>query len=81
VASFLQHLYDLVFVFWEHLGKAVRLFNKITGHSTDAPSLKKADCGIAVEGASEAAQSASDIVFLEPGTRMLSLRMIIEVTR
>ncbi|MGU9504960.1 hypothetical protein, partial [Bacillus paralicheniformis] len=30
-------------------------------------SLKKADCGIAVEGASEAAQSASDIVFLEPG--------------
>jgi len=33
----------------------------------DAPSLKKADCGIAVEGASEAAQSSSDIVFLAPG--------------
>jgi len=33
----------------------------------DAPSLKKADCGIAVEGASEAAQSAADIVFLAPG--------------
>ncbi|KAL2849917.1 hypothetical protein BJY01DRAFT_245713 [Aspergillus pseudoustus] len=33
----------------------------------DAPSLKKADCGVAVEGASEATQSAADIVFLEPG--------------
>jgi len=33
----------------------------------DAPSLKKADCGIAVEGASEAAQAAADIVFLAPG--------------
>ena len=33
----------------------------------DAPSLKKADCGIAVEGSSEAAQAAADIVFLAPG--------------
>ena len=33
----------------------------------DAPSLKKSDCGIAVEGASEAAQAAADIVFLAPG--------------
>jgi len=33
----------------------------------DAPSLKKSDCGIAVEGATEAAQAASDIVFLAPG--------------
>ncbi|KAI9594293.1 plasma membrane ATPase [Syncephalis fuscata] len=33
----------------------------------DAPSLKKADVGIAVEGASDAARSASDIVFLAPG--------------
>ncbi|KAL3466416.1 E1-E2 ATPase-domain-containing protein [Aspergillus heterothallicus] len=33
----------------------------------DAPSLKKADCGIAVEGVSKAAQSAADIIFLEPG--------------
>jgi H+-transporting ATPase len=33
----------------------------------DAPSLKKADTGIAVEGASDAARSASDIVFLAPG--------------
>ena len=33
----------------------------------DAPSLKKADTGIAVEGASDAARSAADIVFLAPG--------------
>ncbi|KAJ5239416.1 plasma membrane ATPase [Penicillium chermesinum] len=33
----------------------------------DAASLKKADTGIAVEGASDAARSASDIVFLAPG--------------
>ena len=33
----------------------------------DAPSLKRADTGIAVEGASDAARSAADIVFLAPG--------------
>jgi H+-transporting ATPase len=33
----------------------------------DAPSLKKADTGIAVEGSSDAARSAADIVFLAPG--------------
>jgi H+-transporting ATPase len=39
----------------------------------DAPSLKKADCGIAVEGASEAAQAAADIVFLAPGLSTIVL--------
>ena len=33
----------------------------------DAPSLKKADCGIAVEGASDAARAAADVVFLGEG--------------
>ena len=33
----------------------------------DAPSLKRADTGIAVEGATEAARSAADIVFTAPG--------------
>lgn len=32
-----------------------------------APSLKKVDTGIAIEGASDAARSAADIVFLPPG--------------
>ncbi|KAJ5982234.1 hypothetical protein N7451_012334 [Penicillium sp. IBT 35674x] len=61
-------------VFPEHKYQVVEMLQD-RGHLTamtgdgvnDAPSLKKADCGIAVEGASEAAQSASDIVFLEPG--------------
>lgn len=61
-------------VFPEHKYQVVGMLQD-RGHLTamtgdgvnDAPSLKKADCGIAVEGASEAAQSASDIVFLEPG--------------
>lgn len=61
-------------VFPEHKFQVVQMLQD-RGHLTamtgdgvnDAPSLKKADCGIAVEGASEAAQSASDIVFLEPG--------------
>ncbi|TFY71243.1 hypothetical protein EVG20_g1768 [Dentipellis fragilis] len=33
----------------------------------DAPSLKRADCGIAVQGASDAARSAADVVFLDEG--------------
>lgn len=61
-------------VFPEHKYQVVGMLQD-RGHLTamtgdgvnDAPSLKKADCGIAVEGASEAAQSAADIVFLEPG--------------
>lgn len=61
-------------VFPEHKYQVVQMLQE-RGHLTamtgdgvnDAPSLKRADCGIAVEGASEAAQSASDIVFLAPG--------------
>lgn len=33
----------------------------------DAPSLRNADCGIAVDGSTETAQSASDVVFNKPG--------------
>jgi len=42
----------------------------------DAPALKKADAGIAVSGATDAARSAADIVLLSPG-----LRVIIDAVR
>jgi H+-transporting ATPase len=37
----------------------------------DAPALKKADCGIAVSGATDAARSAADIVLLTPGLSVI----------
>ena len=37
----------------------------------DAPALKKADAGIAVEGATDAAKSAADIVLTRPGLSVI----------
>jgi H+-transporting ATPase len=37
----------------------------------DAPALKKADAGIAVSGATDAARAAADIVLLEPGLSVI----------
>ncbi|KAG0681354.1 plasma membrane H+-ATPase [Pichia californica] len=60
---FPQHKYNVVEILQER-GYLVAM----TGDGVnDAPSLKKADTGIAVEGASDAARSAADIVFLAPG--------------
>src|SRR3978361_805183 len=61
-------------VFPEHKYQVVEMLQQ-RGHLTamtgdgvnDAPSLKRADCGIAVEGASDAARSAADVVFLDEG--------------
>lgn len=47
--------------------RRVEMLTSIEQGVNDAPSLKKADTGIAVEGASEAARAAADIVFLAPG--------------
>ncbi|CAG8890648.1 unnamed protein product [Penicillium egyptiacum] len=58
-----QHKYSVVDILQQR-GYLVAM----TGDGVnDAPSLKKADTGIAVEGASDAARSAADIVFLAPG--------------
>ena len=60
---FPQHKYNVVEILQQR-GYLVAM----TGDGVnDAPSLKKADTGIAVEGASDAARTAADIVFLEPG--------------
>ncbi|MEH1922990.1 HAD-IC family P-type ATPase [Nostoc sp.] len=44
----------------------------ITGDRVnDAPSLKKADCGIAVSGATDAARAAASIVLTTPGLSVI----------
>ena len=60
---FPQHKYMVVDI----LQKRGHLVAMTGDGMNDAPSLKKADTGIAVEGASEAARTAADIVFLNAG--------------
>ena len=43
----------------------------------DAPALKKADVGIAVSGATDAARAAADIVLTEPGLGVVIHAIII----
>jgi H+-transporting ATPase len=61
-------------VFPEHKYRIVDLLQQkghivgMTGDGVnDAPALKKADCGIAVAGATDAAKSAAAVVFTRPG--------------
>jgi H+-transporting ATPase len=64
---FPEHKYHIVDVL-QHHGHIVGM----TGDGVnDAPALKKADCGIAVSGATDAARAASDIVLLTPGLAVL----------
>ncbi|SCV16649.1 probable Plasma membrane ATPase 1 [Nakaseomyces glabratus] len=74
LADFVENADGFAEVFPQHKYKVVEILQNrgylvaMTGDGVnDAPSLKKADTGIAVEGASDAARSAADIVFLAPG--------------
>jgi H+-transporting ATPase len=65
-------------VFPEHKYKIVELLQeegKIIGMTgdgvNDAPALKKADAGIALSGATDAAKSAADIVLTQPGLSVI----------
>merc|ERR1719199_2454830 len=70
----IEELNGFAEVFPEHKYKIVDTFRKIgyrcgmTGDGVnDAPAFKRADIGIAVQGATDAARAASDIVLTEPG--------------
>lgn len=74
IADFVENADGFAEVFPQHKYNAVEILQlrgylvAMTGDGVnDAPSLKKADTGIAVEGATDAARSAADIVFLAPG--------------
>jgi len=65
-------------VFPEHKFRIVEVLQRrnhlvgMTGDGVnDAPALKKADCGIAVSDATDAARSAADIVLLTPGLSVI----------
>lgn len=62
-----EHKYEIV--------KRLQARNHICGMTgdgvNDAPALKKADIGIAVADATDAARSASDIVLTEPGLSVI----------
>mgnify|MGYP000117915986 CR=1 FL=1 len=64
---FPEHKYHIVEVLQRH--------NHIVGMTgdgvNDAPALKKADCGIAVSGATDAARAAAAMVLLTPGLSVI----------
>ncbi len=61
---------DKYFIVGE-LQKADHIVGMTGDGVNDAPALKKADCGIAVSGATEAARAAADIVLMAPGLTVI----------
>jgi H+-transporting ATPase len=64
---FPQHKYDIV----ERLQYAGHIVGMTGDGVNDAPALKKADAGVAVAGATDAAKSAADIVLTKTGISVI----------
>ena len=78
LADSIEHADGFAQVFPEHKYHIVESLQQrghivgMTGDGVnDAPALKKADAGIAVSGAADAARAASDIVLLTPGLSVI----------
>jgi len=78
VAASIESADGFAQVFPEHKFHIVDVLQKrghivgMTGDGVnDAPALKKADCGIAVSGATDAARAAADIVLMTPGLSVI----------
>jgi H+-transporting ATPase len=64
---FPEHKFHIV----EDLQKRGHIVGMTGDGVNDAPALKKADCGIAVSGATDAARAAADIVLMTPGLSVI----------
>ncbi len=78
VAESIENADGFAQVFPEHKFHIVDVLQKLghivgmTGDGVnDAPALKKADCGIAVSSATDAARAAADIVLMTPGLSVI----------
>ena len=75
--GFAQVLPEHKFLIIEALRQQGYLVGMCGDGVNDAPALKRADVGIAVQGATDAAQASSDIVLTEPGLSTIVTAMVV----